>query len=516
MASSRPRRPSASNLIAGAGSIASTFAIDAKAQKDNPEPTKVLAPRSKVTPQVRHVTELHAVTSPEPGKSVVHSANRTVAKAPVSAARRVEEAPATPSTTHQPAHRLGNLDDAREVRRSSAVRIPNTAAQVPEGRSVTSVSVPDPEVTATSKTSIRDFSAERDSQIGSPNVGGSSAPIAPRPPAVRKPLVAPVAAAPRLRSPMSTYSQLTRRIDKSIAETDLVREDGRGVFDDYTTNMTRLRYEQGVTYNDLLPLTFPTGFNSGLERATFRFTQHQVEEAKKYSNYLSREIKLSGGGEQKVVRSPSVSLLHRIMQDFFIANAPQDCFDGVTDEHSARATVGLQPLPELEIFEYTMAAHDPSTGPFPTRISTTDLVRPDGEGVFDDYRTNMSKFQYERGVQYNDLLPITFPSGFNSGLERVTVQMTRSQVEESKKYSNYLTREIKNNVAGEQRMVRSSAVSMLHRIMQDFFIANAPRDCFDGVAGEQEARASVGLPPLPELEIFEYEIHKRMRQMLED
>lgn len=482
MASRRPVRRSASSLIKSAGSIADTF--EAK-----PAVTPVQEKSVRNEP-----SQAQVVKSPKPIKKALPEPRES------RAVRIVPE-----NESERPAPRT---------------------ARVPEERSVHSVPYP-----GIAKTEIRAFEPEQrqDPPKQRPTAHVAAEPVArvqqvrpsvSRPSitdrdatsGIRKPVAAVIQAPARTRSPMAAYNRVLDKLDKKIDETDLALPDGRGVFDDYSTNFTKIRYQKGITYNDLLPLEFTTGFNSGLERATFQMTQHQLEEAKKYSSYLGREIR-NNGGPQRVVRSNAISALHRMVQDFFVANAPTDCFDGVDGEQSARASVGLQPLPELEIFEYEVASHDVTTGPMEPRITETALTTPEGWGVFDDYRTNMTRIRYEKGVTYNDLLPITFTSGFNSGLERGTFYMTARQVEESKKLSNYISREIRNALPSSLRVVRSSAVSLLHRTMLDFFISNAPRDCFDGVAGEQEARAAVGLPPLPELDIFEHEIKKRMLEI---
>lgn len=293
-----------------------------------------------------------------------------------------------------------------------------------------------------------------------------------------------------------------------ITETDLVTPDGRGVFDDFTTNMTKIRYEKGVTYNDLLPMNFTRGFNNALETVSAQLTNRQNEDAKRLGNYLSREIKESGRAGIKLVRSSSLSLLHRSLQDFFIRNAPKDCFDGVGGEQEARHRVGLLPLPELEIYERAIEKHDLAQGPMNPRVEETDLSVPGGGGVFDGFSTNLHMFRFEKGVEYNDLLPLTFNAGFNSGLERSIFQVTLRQLEEAKKYSTYLTREIKARNSKSQPGIRANAVSMLHRIMLDYFITYAPAGCFDGVSGEQHLRRNLGLPPLPELTLFEHEMNK--------
>ena len=470
MASKRPPRRSASSLIEGAGSIAATFEVEQVLQNQSETPTKQSLG----------------------GLARENGLRETSSSAPSSIP--VSESSVAPATLPAP---VGDRQ-----------AIPGLAAEVAEP-----VVPADPEPVLHAVTPVTLKPREPATAIVEKPAPVSPAPTAVAQPAIRKPVVAVPPAAVRHRSPMSAYNKALGQLNKKIIETDLTTVDGRGVFDDYTTNMSRIRYEKGVTYNDLLPLTFTTGFNSGLERTTFQMTQHQIEEAKKYSNYLGREIRRNGGEGQKVVRSSAVSMLHRLMQDFFIANAPRDCFDAVDGEQSARAAVGLQPLPELEIFENAVASHDLSSGPMDPRITETTLETPEGWGVFDDYTTNMTKIRYEKGVKYSDLLPITFATGFNSGLERATFQMTSRQIEESKKFSSYLSREIKNSLPPSLRSVRSTAVSMLHRIMQDYFIANAPQDCFDGVGNEQEARASVGLPPLPELEIFEYEINKQVQKL---
>lgn len=478
MASKRPPRRSASSLIEGAGSIAATFEAEQVQSNNTDQP-----PKKSLTElaQARAERDLAVLPLRESPALAVPSAPQSV-PAPVVIESPPSFAPAqaiTPTVQAPAAQPMSErIDDLPPIEDAPRIQAPVAEQLV------------------------------RNEEKSTGEIAK-----APRQPAIRKAIAAMPPPVVRHRSPMSAYNKALGQLNKVIIETDLTTENSRGVFDDYTTNMTKIRYEKGVTYNDLLPLTFTTGFNSGLERTTFQMTQHQVEEAKKFSNYLGREIRRNGGEGQKVVRSSAISMLHRIMQDFFIANAPKDCFDGVEGEQSARASVGLQPLPELEIYENAVASHDPSTGPMDPRIAETSLVTPEGWGVFDDFTTNMTKIRYEKGVTYHDLLPITFPTGFNSGLERATFQMTSRQIEESKKFSSYLSREIKNSLPPSMRAVRSTAVSMLHRIMQDFFIANAPVDCFDGVSNEQEARAHVGLPPLPELEIFEYEINKQVRNL---
>lgn len=470
MASKRPPRRSASSLIEGAGSIAATFQAENVTQVPSDSPSK------------RSFTGLP--------KRPVATDERPVLRAEVPVIKSVTQ-PRVPAITEPEAAAAAPaviLDPVVDVAPVALI-----VAEADEPTSTEPVEIVPQVVTAPGATP---------SQV-----------VAPRQSAIRKPVAVAQQTVVKHRSPMSAYSKAMAQLNKVIKETDLTKADGRGVFDDYTTNMSKIRYEKGVSYNDLLPLNFTTGFNSGLERTTFQMTQHQVEESKKFSNYLGREIRRNGGDGQKVVRSSSISMLHRIMQDFFIANAPRDCFDAVDGEQSARAAVGLQPLPELEIYENAVASHDLSTGPMNPRITETTLVTAEGWGVFDDFTTNMTKIRYEKGVKYSDLLPITFPTGFNSGLERGTFHMTIRQIEESKKFSSYLSREIKNSMAPSLRAVRSTAVSMIHRIMQDFFIANAPQDCFDGVGDEQEARARVGLPPLPELEIFEYEINKQVQEL---
>ncbi|MBB2997535.1 hypothetical protein [Paeniglutamicibacter cryotolerans] len=477
MASKRPPRRSASSLIEGAGSIAATFEAEQVQSNNTDKPSK------------KSLTELAQVRTQ--GEVAVHPP-------------REMPAPVAPSAPHL-VQATGVVDSAS----SPPSQTSDPAVHEPPAQTDSAgIDYPQPVETA-----LRATNPDIEPRMMTDEGIRGEISKAPMQPAIRKPVSTMPPPVVRHRSPMSAYNKALGQLNKVILETDLATDNGRGVFDDYSTNMTRIRYEKGVTYNDLLPLTFTTGFNSGLERTTFQLTQHQVEEAKKFSNYLGREIRRNGGEGQKVVRSSAVSMLHRIMQDFFIANAPQDCFDGVEGEQSARAAVGLQPLPELEIYEHAVASHDPSTGPMDPRIAETSLVTPEGWGVFDDFTTNMTKIRYEKGVTYNDLLPITFATGFNSGLERATFQMTVRQIEESKKFSSYLSREIKNSLPPSLRAVRSTAVSMLHRIMQDFFIANAPADCFDGVSNEQEARAHVGLPPLPELEIFEYEINKQVRKL---
>lgn len=302
--------------------------------------------------------------------------------------------------------------------------------------------------------------------------------------------------------------QHTIRNSGRVTKTDLVTPDGRGVFDDFTTNMSKIRYEKGVTYNDLLPLNFTRGFNTALESVAAQLTNRQNEDLLKLTNYLSREIKEYENSELKLVRVNSASLLRRSLQDFFIANAPRDCFDGVAGEQDARRVLGLKPLPELEIYERAAELHDPTQGPMNPHIVETDLEVRGGGGVFDDYPSNLSMFRFEKGVSYNDLLPLHFTAGFNSGLVRSTFQVTLHQLEEGKKFSNYLSREIKSSRASTRAGIRANSVSMLSRIMLDFFIAYAPADCFDGVSGEQHLRSNLGLPPLPELAIFEHEMAK--------
>lgn len=479
VASRRPTRRSASSLIKTAGSIAATFeakppvapVVEEKTQSEAvaSAPVELPRPTKKVLPAPRESRAVRILQENEPEEQP-----SLVADVPRQSVQEHVVAPAAMRPQEQE-----RIQEAPRVRPAASV-VPENSAQVPPVRPTVS------------QPSISD----KDATSG-----------------IRKPVAAVIQAPARTRSPMAAYNRTLDKLDKKIDETDLALPNGGGVFDDYSTNFTKIRYQKGVTYNDLLPMEFTTGFNSGLERATFQMTQHQLEEAKKYSSYLGREIR-NNGGPQRVVRSNAISALHRMVQDFFVANAPRDCFDGVDGEQSARAVVGLQPLPELEIFEFAVASHDITTGPMEPRITETALVTPEGWGVFDDYRTNMTKIRYEKGVTYNDLLPITFTSGFNSGLERGTFYMTTRQIEESKKLSSYVSREIRNALPSSLRVVRSSSVSLLHRTMLDYFIANAPRDCFDGVSGEQEARKAVGLPPLPELDIFEHEIKKRMQEIV--
>lgn len=475
MASRRGTRRSASSLIEAAGSIAGSFESKPKAPPIVNEPAqKAPTPVEPVEPKRPEIADI-----PAPKVSrVVRVVNEQASEGQTHSLKEAQDNANAESETQS--HSLKKAEPVHYPRRPAASVVPENSTQIPPVRpTVSQPSISDKDVTS----------------------------------GIRKPVVAVIQAPARTRSPMAAYNRALDKLDKKIDETDLALPNGRGVFDDYSTSFTKIRYQKGITYNDLLPLEFTTGFNSGLERATFQMTQHQLEEAKKYSSYLGREIR-NNGGPQRVVRSNAISALHRMVQDFFVANAPRDCFDGVDGEQSARAAVGLQPLPELEIFEFAVASHDITTGPMEPRITETALVTPEGWGVFDDYRTNMTKIRYEKGVTYNDLLPITFTSGFNSGLERGTFYMTSRQIEESKKLSSYVSREIRNALPSSLRVVRSSSVSLLHRTMLDYFIANAPRDCFDGVSGEQEARKSVGLPPLPELDIFEHEINKRMQEIV--